>query len=330
MDSTYIASFGHTRALAPDFIDVASSGNLASREKILEILKSPPYSRNLERYSILYRPPELVEVVVNSTFVDRMLTAFSFTPPTAKPFVKEYISKFDIDNVVLLISAKILKKQIELVEPRLITIKGMPASFDLGLIQRSEYLELLKKDSLESLYEGLYRHERLSALRDLPSAERGNVYAVKKALESSYYSRLLSSFKFYNGNEWQIRSFLKSLIDIRNMMNIIKCTDSGIKFDDYLIDGGSLTKREIIERFSNQDMEKITENSGFELKKELELYKDDGLVSRFEMKMREELLNRYYQVFRANPMSIGDLLWYILRAEDEKTAIIEGWYNVEN
>ena len=330
MDSTYIASFGHTRALAPDFIDLTSKANKLSREEILEILKKSPYSKNLERCSILYKPPELVEMVVNSTFVDRMLIALSFSPPTVKPFIREYIGKFDIENVILLISAKLLKKKIELVEPRLITVNGMPASFDIGLIPRSEYTESLKKDSLESVYEELYKHERLSILHGLSSVERGDIYTVRKTLEENYYSRLLSYFKFYNGNEGQIRLFIRSLIDIRNLMNVIKCVDSGIKFDEYLIEGGIMSRRETIERFSNSDIDKVIENSGFELRDELNLYKEDRLISRFEIKMREELLGRYYQIFRTNPMSVGDLLWYILKSEDEKMAIIEGWYDAED
>ena len=72
------------------------------------MLESTWYKPEIERASSLYSPPELLEVAVNRHLVDINKIVLETAPYSGKTAIRSYLLKWDIHNIELVLSSKIL------------------------------------------------------------------------------------------------------------------------------------------------------------------------------------------------------------------------------
>ena len=115
-----------------------------------------------------------------------------------------YLSKWDIENIELIIAAKSLGRTLEQTEAYLVSSQHLPVSISATTIPMSELKALLLLPDLEavinlSLVKFGYGAVLLQQLGDFRKS--GDLGIFSSALQNYYYSKLFSELRFLQGDE---------------------------------------------------------------------------------------------------------------------------------
>jgi len=79
--------------------------------EMTRMLESTWYGPEIERASSLYSPPELLEVALNRHIVEINKIVLETVPFSGKLAIRAYLLKWDIHNIELILSSKLLGVQ---------------------------------------------------------------------------------------------------------------------------------------------------------------------------------------------------------------------------
>ncbi|MCL5112547.1 MAG: V-type ATPase subunit [Candidatus Marsarchaeota archaeon] len=332
MDLTYFGAYGRLRAnrssfLSPDYVD-----QLAQKDssEFLKSLSDTPYRQQIDRLSSIYKMPELVEVVINAHMVDMIKKASFAMPPIAANFVKAYVSRWDIENIKLILSSKVLGYGVEYTDTFLTVSRGTPVGIFSGMIGSEDYSKIIEQRDIEGVVNSLVRYGYGAILmKFMDDARRSNnVSAMIVALDIYYFERLTESLKFYNGDEGPMAEYISQLIDIKNIMSVLKGGAGGSKqqadVKDYLIAGGRLPVARLTE-MQSKDPEALKQLMPFKIDPAIDTFKTDGFLSHIETALKVELDKKYLKVFDSLPGSIESILGFIIRSEIERDELRSIW-----
>jgi vacuolar-type H+-ATPase subunit C/Vma6 len=152
-----------------------------------------------------------------------------------------------------------------------------------------------------------------------------DIFPLLAALQKDYYSRLLASAKFFQGDEWVIREFLRSEIDVRNVLLLLKGKAAGLALDVVLerfLDGGDLGRDKLPDLYNVRDVpELIAQLEGrFPMLHDgLEAYAVDKSLVPFDLALTRARTIRELKRLRSFPLSVGILFTFLLLAEVERS-----------
>lgn len=329
MDQTYTGVYGRIKALS---LDLMSKEKLVALENVseddfLSFLSRENYSTEIDRFSSMYGMPDLLEVVVNTHFMRNVNNAITVLPPPAAETIRTYISKFDIRNIELILSSKVLGKDLETTEASIISNRGFPLVSMGGLLSAEDYINMANQKDAQEVMNYLGRTRYGSTIMKTRAAPQtlADVSGIRLALDKEYYTNLRQSFRFYNGDEGPLLGFLQGLIDMRNIMIIIKTAGTKWKIDDMLIDGGSISLQRLLE-LSSKGVEETAKSLPFQLQEALKQYQQDGLISGFEVELKKQLYEKTVPLFRQNSLSVGSVLGFIMLSEIERDTLRILWF----
>ncbi|MEM3190897.1 MAG: V-type ATPase subunit [Candidatus Parvarchaeota archaeon] len=325
MEPSLAGAYGNARALYTDLLKPAELDALkgSSRDHFLSVLETTNYKREIDLLYNQYKLPELIDVVVNTHFVANCNRMMMLQPLFGRDVISAYLSKIDLQNIKLILAAKMMGKSLELTESTLSVNRGFGLSILSPLMTKEDYLNLINQRDVNGMINYLtrYRYGRLF----LRYASDEGLSAISKRIDEYYYATLLDSVRFFDGTEGPIIRFIRSLIDIRNVILVMRRIENG----NLAYKGGFLHGN--IDMNQIQDatkMEDVLSHLPFKLDQALEDYKKEGLLSVFERSMKSQI-NRYYLgVFRQSANSVGFLLSFILNAEIERDTIREAWFKI--
>jgi V/A-type H+/Na+-transporting ATPase subunit C len=329
MDSTYSGAYGRLKVsrsefLSPTFVDQLSQKD---SDEFLKQLSTTDYRREIDALSALYTVPDIVEVVLNAHMMRMIKNATFAIPALAKDFVTAYISKWDIENIKIILSSKVLGYTIENTEIFLTVQRGTPVGLFGGTISREEYVKIIEQKDIEGVVNALVKYGYGTLLlKFIDEAKKNNdVSQMILALDIFYYSRLLQSFKFYNGDEGPMLEYVKGLIDIRNVMTIIKGMDYGYKnLKDYYIKGGTISESKFAE-MASKDLNSLKSDMPFNVDDAFERYKTDKFISYFEFALKRELYKKYLKLFDSLSSSLESIIGFVIRSEIERDELRAIW-----
>ena len=113
MGSSQFAGLGRLRALSLSFLGKDKLNELARAKDTSEIaqqLESTWYGPDIEAAAAQYKPPELIEIALNRHLVSINRIAIQTAPLSGKAALLSYLSKWDIENIELILAAKSLGK----------------------------------------------------------------------------------------------------------------------------------------------------------------------------------------------------------------------------
>ncbi|MEM3267548.1 MAG: V-type ATPase subunit, partial [Conexivisphaerales archaeon] len=217
LEVMYSAAFGRLRSLSLDFLSKDFLLNLARMEdpsEIAEALESTWYRSDIESAASMYSPPELIEVAVNKhlIFVNRL--AVSVVPLFGKNAMLAYLSKWDIENIELILAAKSLGRSLEETEPFLVSSRNLPVGIAGNVIPYSDLKLLLQQPDIEAVVNQLVKYGYGAVLlQELSDFRRsGDLGSFTAALQKYYYQRLLWELRFFRGDEILLREYVKAEI----------------------------------------------------------------------------------------------------------------------
>ncbi len=334
MDLTYFGAYGRLRAnrssfLSPDYVD-----QLAQKDsgEFLKSLSDTSYRQQIDRLSSIYKLPELAEIVINAHMVDMIKKASFAMPPMASNFVRAYVSRWDLENIKLILSSKVLGYGVEYTDTFLTVSRGTPVGIFSGMISGDEYSKIIEQRDIEGVVNSLVRYGYGTILmKFMDDARRtNNISQMVVALDLYYFDRLKESLKFYNGDEGPMSEYISHLIDIKNIMSVLKSgpdsngNNGSVDIKDYIIAGGNIPDSRLVEMRA-KDADSLKQYMPFKIDGAIEAYKGDAFLSHIETALKAELDRKYLKAFDSLPGSIESLIGFIIRSEIERDELRSIW-----
>jgi V/A-type H+/Na+-transporting ATPase subunit C len=331
VQSSYAAGFGTLKVLAPNFLSKDQLFELARAKDVADLaqrLESTWYGPDIESAGATYKPPELVEVAVNRHLVSVNRTAAQACPVFGKNALLAYLSKWDIENVELIIAAKSLGRTLEQTEAFLVSSRNIPVGISSSLIPLSELHTLLQQPDLESVINSLVKYGMGAVLLQQLGEYRkkGDLGVFTSALQNYYYSKLFSELRFLQGDEGALREYIRSEVSKKNILNLLKSRESKLErdiFAKHLIDGGLIDTASILEAYTSPDLQELVKKfePWFDLSEALDKYGKNGDLTQFEVALDKILVSKYMSKFRSLSISLTSVFAFVLQAEIERQNI---------
>jgi V/A-type H+-transporting ATPase subunit C len=328
---TYAAAFGRLRSLSLDFLTRDFLLNLArmkDAQEIADALESTWYRNEIESSASMYAPPELIEVAVNKHLVLVNRLATSVVPLFGKNALIAYLSKWDIENIELILAAKSLGRSIEETEAFLVSSRNLPVGITGNVIPYSDLKLLLQQADVEAVVNQLVKYGYGAVLlQELGDFRRsGDLGSFTGALQKYYYQRLLWELRYFRGDELTTREYVRAEIAKKNVLNMLKSKESSLPKEIYarhIIEGGLIDPRQLLEAYESPGLKEIVRRlePWFDLSGAVERYGETGNLTEFEVEMDRMLGRDYLPRLRSHTLSVSSVFEFVIRAEYERQNI---------
>jgi len=250
------------------------------------------------------------------------------TPFSGKSAVRAYLSKWDIYNIELILSAKSMGRPISETESFLVSSRNVPAGISAGNITHDEMKIILSQTGVDGVVHQLVKYNYGTVLmQHLETYQKtGDLGPMMSALQSFYYHNLLESLKFFQGDEGIIRDLVRTEIDKKNILSILKAKESDLDKEivsKHLVEGGKMTKNELLDVYGAKDVAEIVgriENR-FMLVNALAQYKQSKSLIDFEVALDKFINSEYVKKLKNIALSIGTIFYFIINTEHERENI---------
>ena len=331
MQSSFGASFGTLKVLSLSFMTKNQLYDLAKAKDVLDIaqrLESTWYGADIEAAESTYKPPESIEIAVNRHLVYVNTVALQAAPVFGKNPLRAYLSKWDIENIELIIAAKTLGRTLEQTEAFLVSSRNVPVGISGNTIPLSDLHALLQQPDVETVINYLvkfgYGSVLLQQLGEFRKSEDLGVFTV--ALQNFYYSRLFQELRFLQGDEGVLREYVRTEITKRNLLSILKAKESDLPrevFAKHVIDGGLLNQAAVLDAYSSPELTDVAKRlePWFDLAEPLEKYRQSHDLTEFEVSLDRIVVAKYLPKFRGLAISLTSVFAFVLQAEFERQNI---------
>lgn len=326
--SPYSSSFGRLNSLSINFIPQNILQNLVHAKDVAEmtrILEPTWYGAEIERAAALYSLPELLEVALNRHIVEINKIALESTPFSGRDAIRAYLLKWDIHNIELILSSKIIGRAITETEPFLVSSRNFPAGISAGNISHDEMKIILSQAGVDGVVNHLvkYRYGPI-LMQHLDTYQKtGNLGPMMADLIEYYYTTLIESSRFFQGDEGVIRDLFRVQIDKRNILSLLKGKDSHLDrelINKHLIKGGNISTDELFDIFGSKSIEEFVgrvqkHHNLADLLKETYI-KTHSLID-FEVAFDKFISKSYLKRLKNISLSLGSIFHFIITAEYE-------------
>ncbi len=331
MDSTYTGKYGQLRVLKTGFLssDFVEQLEQKEPEDFLRALSGTSYRKEIDAFSGLYKGADLVSVVLNAHAMNTVRNAYIALPPLARDFVVAYTSKYDVENIKLILSSKKLNYSVESTEMFLMVHRNVPVGVISGPISMEEYKTIIAQKDIEGVVDALARHGYGTILLKFldQTLKTGDISEMVVALDLAYYERLKAALRFYTGNEGLLFEYVKELIDVKNIMSVLKAIEAGYKdVGSYLVKGGNMTDSKLAE-MSSKRVDELRNEMPYRIDEAFDMYRNDPYLTYFEAALRSAMLRKYLKLFDESAISLAYIMAFIIRAEVERDELRLAWTN---
>jgi V/A-type H+/Na+-transporting ATPase subunit C len=325
--SSYSSSFGRLQSLSTNFLSKDAIQSLVKAEDVADIrrmLESTWYGPEIERASSLYSPPELLEVALNRHLVEINKIVLETAPFSGKNAIRAYLLKWDIHNIELILSSKLIGRTITETEPFLVSSRNFPAGITGGNITHDEMKIILSQPGIEGVVNYLvkYKYGTIIMQHFDTIQKTKDLSHLMVDLMAYYYSTLIESLKFFQGDEGVIRDVIRMQIDKKNILSLLKGKNSNLDrelVNKHLIEGGHIALNELLEMFGSKNVEEFVNRIEERLIMGdlLETYRKTHSLIDFEIAMDQFISTNYVQRLKNISLSIGYIFHFIIIAEFE-------------
>jgi V/A-type H+/Na+-transporting ATPase subunit C len=331
MKSSYASGFGRLKALSLDFLTREQLYELARAKDVGEVvqrLAQTAYKDEIESLATVYKPPELIEVAVNRHLVKLNAIAVQTAPLFGKSALMAYLSKWDIENIEVILAAKSLGRGLEQTEAYLVSSRNIPLTLSFNAIPYAELNILLQQPDMESAINYLVKYGYGAILLQQLGEFRksGDLGVFTAALQSLYYSRLLWELRFLQGDEGVLREYVRAEITKRNLLNLLKSRDSNLDrevLSRHLVEGGLIATSSLLEAYNSPELGETIKRfePWIDLTEALESYRKSDNLTEVEVAFDKLVVARYLTRFRSLSISLTSSFAFVLQAEYERQNI---------
>ncbi len=336
--SPYASPLGRFKALQPTLLPKELyPALLQSRDldDLYKLLEPTVYGPELAKAGATTRGPAVFEVAVNRVLVHRLRIVQESAPFAGRSLIRAYLRRWDLQNIALILSAKAEGRGVVETESQLVSSREVPAGLVAGPLTLDDLRSLLAAPSLDAVVAQLVKFGYGGPLLPLlEEYERShNIFPLLSALERRYYGELLENARFFQGDEWVIREFLRSEVDEKNAILLLKGKDAELPAETVLarfIDGGNLPREKVQDLYNVRSVAELVgqlEPRFPALSEGSALYAENRSLVGYEGALVRERLLRELKRLRTFPLSIAILFSFLLLSgleRDDLRRIIYG------
>jgi len=327
--SPYASALGR---LEPDFTTFLPkamySTFLAAKDAadLAKLLETSPYAEDIVWARTTHPGPSMLEMAINRTFVRRNRHAYEATPFAGRRVIAAYLGRWDIQNIELILSSKAFGRPVTETEEHLVSSREIPAGLYGGVMTLDDFRALLAQTTLEATVGALVPFGYgATVLPLLEEYERTyNIFPILAALDRQYYLDVNAAARFFQGDEWVVRSFLASEIDVRNLLLLLRGKALGIPLHDLLprwIAGGSIAEGAVADPFTARGVPELAERltgRSPSVTDGTEEFHESGSLTGYQTALQRDRLAREWKRLRTYPLSLAVIFAYLLRSEVER------------
>lgn len=328
--SPYASALGRLHARRSEFLAREFYPGLVEAKDLPELtklLEATPYGPDLLQFAASYTGAPLLELAVNRTFVRRNRLAYEATPYAGRLLVSAYLRRWDIQNIGLVLAAKADGRPVGEAETFLVSSRDIPAGLFAGTLSLDDFRQLLALPGVDAVATHLVKAGYGATL--LPLVEEfsrsHDIFPLIVALDREYYRNLLESARFFQGDEWNVRRFVQSEIDLRNTLLLFKGKDAGLSIeavDARFIDGGEFSRAQAADAYQAAGVAELSgalERRWPGLPEGYAVYREGRSLAGFESTLLRDRAVVEFRRMRAYPLSVSVIFAYLLMAELERT-----------
>ncbi len=327
--SPYASALGRFKALQPEFLRAEAYPLLVRAKDLSEVLKllePTPYGPEIAAAGATYQGTAMLEVAINRLLVHRLRLLLESASFAGKPLIEAYLRRWDIENISLILSAKSEGRSISETETSLVSSREIPAGLFAGSMGLDDFRALLALPNTEAVVTQLVRYGYGGTLLPLLDAysKTHDIFPLLTALQREYYEKVLEQAKFFQGDEWVIREYLRSEIDLKNVLLLLKGKAASVPVEvvlDRFLPGGELGRERVADLYNVRDIPELVgqlEGAFPALRDGLPGYAGNQSLVPFETAATRARTIREMTRLRSFPLSSSILFTYLLLAENER------------
>ena len=328
--SPYASALGRLNPEFPAFLPKEIYPQLLATKdanEFAKVLETTPYAEDVARLRSTHSDVTLVELAINRTFVRRNRHAFESTPFAGRGVVGAYLGRWDIQNIEMILTVKSQGKSVVETEDHLISSREIPAGLYAGAMNLDDFRILLAQPTLEAMVTSLVKYGYgTTILPFLEAFERThNIFPILHALDKEYYRNVAAQARFYQGDEWVIRSLLQSEIDARNALLLLKGKDRYLPPDDVFsrwLGGGTMTSTQAADIYMARTIPELAEWLASRFPSVTEgtsEYTSADSLTGYEVAIERDRATSELKRLRTYPLSLSVIFAYLLRNEIERS-----------
>jgi Archaeal/vacuolar-type H+-ATPase subunit C len=326
----YASALGRLKALSLNFLTREKLISLAKVKNVNEIaveLQSTWYREEIEKASAAYKPPESVEIALNEHLMKMNRLCLNLMP-YANNAIKFYLSKWDIQNIELIIAAKYMKNPLKESEKYFISPREIPVIFEGQLIPYADLKTMIELPDIQSAVNYLVKfpHGPILMQNINEFIKTGDIGILSSALKKNYYEKLLWELRFYRGDEGVLREFIRAEITKQNLISYAKSKIFKLSpeiLSKHLIEGGLVSTNIFTDALSTENDEEIIKKvkDYFDLQQAFSKFHKNFDISEFEIELDKLIYNAYLPRLRSFKVSLLFIFWFIIMNEVERLNI---------
>ena len=160
---------------------------------MIKQLESTWYSSGIKNSASVYQGAELLEVALNRHLVETNKIILEAVPFSGKNAVVTFLSKWDLFNIELILSSKMMGRPITETESLLVSSRNVPAGIAAGVIPHDEIKIILAETNVEGVVNKLTKYDYgVIMMKHLDEFQKtGDLGPMMSAVHESYYQKLL-------------------------------------------------------------------------------------------------------------------------------------------
>lgn len=328
---SYAYAYARSKAIESLLLDMNTYESMLSAKDVQQIINSlleTNYREYISFFSTKYFGTDLIEVSVNSALVRVSRVALSITPRIGLDALRAYISKWDINNIKVIISSKVLGRPVKETETFLISERDMPAGLFAGMLTSEDYRLMVEENDVESVVKYLLKFPYGKVLMEGLEYYRknGDIGEMLINLDLFYFNNLSEKVRIFLGNELPILHLISSQIDSKNIMTLIRGVEEGIppmNLKNYLLEGGNLNRTRLEEILQSSSVEEIVEKVKdiYDLTRALENFHKNHDLKDFEIMLEKYIVEKNITSFRLASPGLSSVIGMLLMYETERENI---------
>lgn len=336
LDAMYAYANARVKAMQSDLFSQSKFESLISTKDFGELtheLNLTVYKDDLATLAVKYSGADLLEAAIHRHLVRVSKTILLLTPDDSKDVVSLILGRWDIRNISLIITSKALGYPLgQLTDVFLVSSSDFPLGLMAGVLSYYEMKELVDMKDVASVvtwaskrYGGDFEQYLEKYRAD------GDIGPLLLQLELTYLRKLILSVQGRSGADARVAVALKSSIDEKNIVALMKGKQRGVVAQDmvkYLVEGGNLSVALLTELYRATNVEELVEGikPHYDLTEAVPAYREGGLAA-LESLLSRKVAQKSIASLRVAPPSLSSIVAYMMLKDleiDNLVKVIRG------
>lgn len=282
------------------------------------LIEEMEYKREIDELSASFTGVDLIENAMSWNLAKEYQRIIALAPGEMKGFTRDYLHKWDIQNILTILRGK----QLGLSDGKIRAVLVPAGALDAAALDR-----MIAESSIERVVETLPIKPIADILSEKLSAalESHSFGDLENELYKYYYATLLKAARGGMKGGLPFLKYVMFEIDIKNITNLFRVRAQGAKDSDthgFWIEGGSFKADELERLTAVESLEEVVDSLKKKVKipvlnDALEELREKKPVYAIENALTAAQLNQMDKMSKRNPFSISPLLVYLERKKYE-------------